>query len=129
MKARVIIAGKRNADRDAARVLLRQGFEHQGLVPGEIEAIAAGESGVVDQLGKLYAEYHGIDYKPFPANWDGLGKAAGPIRNAQMAAWASEVPGGTLVAVWDGKSPGTQDMILQAHRYGLTVEVQLLRSA
>lgn len=125
-KARVIVAGKRDADRDQSRALLRRGFERQGLMPGEIEAIATGESGVVDGLGKLYAEYHGIRHEPFPADWDKYGKAAGPLRNAQMAKWAAGVEGGTLVAVWDGKSPGTQDMILNAHRHGLVVEVQLL---
>jgi hypothetical protein len=126
MTGRVIVAGKRDADRDQARILLRRGFEHQGLHPDEIEAVATGESGEVDKLGRLWAEYHGVHYQPFPAWWDTEGKAAGPLRNERMAKWAAEKPGGTLVAVWDGKSKGTQDMILAAHRHGLTVEVQLL---
>lgn len=125
-KSRVIIAGKRDADRERSRVLLRRGFERQGLTPADIEAIATGESGVVDALGKLYAEYHGLPYEPFPADWGKYSKAAGPIRNEAMAKWAADVEGGTLVAIWDGWSPGTQDMILAAHRYGLTVEVQLI---
>jgi hypothetical protein len=125
-QSRVIVAGTRDADRQQARVLLRRGFEHQGLTVGDIDAIASGESGVVDALGKLYAEYHGVHYQPFPADWDKHGKAAGPIRNAEMAKWCAELGGGTLVAVWDGVSRGTADMILQAHRHGLTVEVQML---
>ena len=126
-QSRVIVAGTRNANREQARVLLRRGFEHQGLTPGDIDAIGAGESGVVDELGRLYAQYHGIQYQPVPAWWDVEGKAAGPLRNARMAKWCAEIGEGTLVAVWDGKSRGTQDMILQAHRHGLTVEVQLLK--
>lgn len=128
-KSRVIVAGKRDADRDQARILLRVGFERWSLRPEDIEALATGESGEVDKLGKLWAEYHGVHYQPFPAWWDTEGKAAGPLRNERMAKWAAEIPNSTLVAVWDGKSKGTQDMILAAHRHGLNVEVQLLTSA
>lgn len=41
---------------------------------------------------------------PMPADWDRYGNAAGPIRNRKMAEVAD-----ALVAVWDGRSPGTKD--------------------
>jgi hypothetical protein len=47
--------------------------------------------------------------KEFPANWVEHGRAAGPIRNGQMADYAD-----ALIAVWDGKSKGTGNMINQA---------------
>lgn len=34
-----------------------------------------------DDWGKATA---GVEVKPFPADWDGLGNAAGPVRNGQM---------------------------------------------
>lgn len=45
----------------------------------------------------------------------GNAKAAGPMRNAQMLAYAKEgIP--ALVAFWDGKSRGTDNMIQAARR-------------
>lgn len=126
MKRRLIIAGKRDADRTEAARLLRQGFTELGIRDEDIEAIGTGESGVVDLLGKQYAKAKGIPYEPFPANWNVVGPAAGPLRNAEMAAWANEVPGSWLVAVWDGRSRGTRDMIQQARKRGLVVNVQYL---
>lgn len=125
---RLIIAGTRDADHEQARAALRRGFDELELYPELIAAIATGESGVVDRLGKVYATHHQIWHEPFPANWDAIGKAAGPLRNAAMATWAAD-DNGVLVAVWDGKSRGTADMILAAHRCGLEVHVELLRGA
>ena len=50
------------------------------------------------------------------AKWAGNdGKADGPMRNAQMLAYAKEgIP--ALVAFWDGKSRGTDNMIQAARR-------------
>lgn len=126
-RTRVIVAGTRDLPLDDVRKALAAGFARQGLIHEEVEAVATGEFGVVDQRGRMWAEYYNVQYVPFPADWDRLGKRAGPVRNEQMAQWASQGSGrGTLVAVWDGKSRGTADMILNAHRYGLEVEVQLV---
>lgn len=51
------------------------------------------------------------------------GKAAGPIRNAQMAKYASEGAKGILVAFWDGKSKGTKNMIQEARNKDLIVKI------
>lgn len=56
--------------------------------------------------------------KVFPADWKTHGKAAGPIRNRQMADYAD-----ALIAVWDGKSRGTANMIEEAKKRGLKVFV------
>ena len=50
------------------------------------------------------------------------GKAAGPIRNKQMAEFASQQTG-MLIAFWDGKSRGTGSMIRLAKEYGLEVHI------
>jgi uncharacterized phage-like protein YoqJ len=42
----------------------------------------------------------------YPANWRKYGKRAGHRRNQQMADNAD-----ALIALWDGESPGTRDMI------------------
>ena len=75
-----------------------------------------------DVLGERYAGKHGIPVQRFPAEWAKHGKAAGPIRNKNMAAYASEGIG-VLVAFWDGKSRGTASMIRLAEKCGLQTKV------
>jgi len=48
-----------------------------------------------------------------------LGKAAGFIRNAEMAEYAD-----ALIAFWDGRSKGTKHMIDLAKKHGLKVKIQ-----
>jgi hypothetical protein len=57
---------------------------------------------------------HGIPVKRFAADWKRYGRRAGSIRNTDMAE-----EGEGLVAVWDGKSSGTTDIIRQAKNHGL----------
>ena len=54
----------------------------------------------------------------FPADWERHGKAAGYIRNREMAQNAD-----ALVAFWDGESRGTKSMIDLAKEYDLAVRV------
>lgn len=68
----------------------------------------------VDPLGERWAHENDILVKPFPANWKQFGNSAGMIRNVAMAEYAD-----ALVAVWDGVSPGTKDMIYLAIKYRL----------
>lgn len=72
----------------------------------EITEIVSGTASGADQMGEDYAINHDIPIKEFPADWDKHGKAAGPIRNRQMAEYAD-----CLIAVWDGESRGTKNMI------------------
>ena len=83
-----------------------------------ITEVVSGCASGADTLGEQWAEAHYHKIKKFPADWEGLGKAAGHIRNDEMANYA-----GALVAFWDGKSPGTKSMIDKAIRRGLYVKV------
>lgn len=65
-----------------------------------------GEAQGADTLGKEWAKQNNIKIKSFPANWDKHGKAAGHIRNKEMAEVADFV-----VAFWNGTSRGTKNMI------------------
>jgi len=72
----------------------------------EVSEIVSGGAKGADALGEQYAKENRIELKVFPADWNKHGRAAGPIRNAQMGDYADQ-----LVAVWDGKSKGTKNMI------------------
>ena len=68
--------------------------------------IISGTARGADTLGERYAQERGYAVERFPADWEHAGKAAGFIRNAQMASVAD-----ALIAFWDGNSRGTQNMI------------------
>jgi len=76
-----------------------------------ITEVVSGTARGADYLGEEYANENGIPIKSFPADWENYGKAAGPIRNRQMAEYAD-----VLIAVWDGKSKGTNNMIIEMNK-------------
>ena len=80
--------------------------------------IVSGHASGADALGERYAQERGLQLETYPADWKANGRAAGPIRNAQMASVAH-----ALIAFWDGKSRGAKNMIDTATKRGLQVAV------
>jgi len=116
---RVIICGSRDiTDYD----LVAQAISDSGFTVTEV--VTGGASGV-DRLGKRWARYNGIPEGEFPAQWETYGKAAGPIRNSEMADYASQDPeGGALIAIRKNMSRGTTDMINKAKAKGLQIYIK-----
>ena len=83
-----------------------------------IEIVSGGASGA-DKLGERYAEERGYPVTVFNADWNKHHKAAGPIRNRQMAEHAN-----ALIAFWDNESRGTKNMIEEARKRWLDVRVE-----
>lgn len=79
--------------------------------------------GGVDRLGHRFAKKNGLIVHPFYPDWKTYGKAAGYIRNAEMGAW-TKAEGGRLLAVWDGASKGTFNMIEWARKNDLPYYVK-----
>lgn len=75
-------------------------------------------TGGVDRLGHRWATANKIPIKPYPADWSRYGSAAGHIRNGDMAEYGDQ-----LIAVWDGKSKGTGNMIATMRKLGKPVFV------
>lgn len=100
--------------------------------PFTISEVVSGRAPGVDELGEQWANENNVPIQPFPADWDNLdapgavikenrwGKKynarAGHDRNKKMAQYAQ-----ALIAIWDGKSPGTKDMMALAMVYKLIV--------
>ena len=83
--------------------------------------IIEGEAPGADSMARDYAKSHGMEFMAFPADWDGLGRKAGPIRNRQML---DEKP--DLVIAFHKKlseSKGTMDTVMEANRRGIKVEI------
>lgn len=82
---------------------LRSAVEACGWVP---TCVISGGARGADRLGELWASYHNVPCRVFPAQWDDYGKAAGYLRNEKMSLEAE-----AGIALWDGYSKGTKHMI------------------
>lgn len=117
---KVIIAGSRSlADMpnpmdivNDAIVIAR--YEHRII----IGKVICGEAKGADLLGRRWAQEREIPVLSKPADWRTHGKRAGVLRNEEMAQEAD-----ALIAIWDGKSRGTQDMIRRAKKRRIPVYV------
>lgn len=87
----------------------------------DISEVVSGGAEGADKLGERYAKGAGLALRVIPADWAKYGKSAGPIRNRQMAEYAQ-----ALIAIWDGKSRGTANMLEEARARGLLVHVHLV---
>ena len=86
----------------------------------EVTVVISGTARGVDKWGESWAEWNDKPVMRFPADWRAYGRGAGMVRNALMADHAD-----ALIAIWDGESPGTKNMIQQAKAKGLRVAVVL----
>lgn len=139
---KIIIAGSRNFnDYKKMRKTLDSIISLKVHEGDSVEIIEGGARGA-DKLGMQYALEEDIPFKEFPAEWenlnvtpcvvkiDRLGRKynvlAGHNRNKKMAEYAKkESDIAILVAFWDGKSPGTKNMIEQAQK--LKIEVVIVK--
>ena len=93
--------------------------------PYEITEVVCGKARGADSLGEKWAIERGIHVKYFVADWEGLGKRAGFVRNVDMAEYACEngSDNGLLVAFWNEVSRGTKSMIDLATKKCMVVKV------
>lgn len=91
--------------------LLKKQVDYYREHKGNITEIVSGGANGADTLGEHYAAEYNIPVKIFLADWNKHGRAAGPMRNKQMADYAD-----VLIAVWDGQSKGTKNMIDQMNK-------------
>lgn len=75
--------------------------------------VLSGGARGVDMLAVNAAKARGLAVEVIPADWDTLGRAAGPARNTLIVERADYV-----VAFWDGQSRGTADTIAKAREAG-----------
>ncbi len=109
---KLIIAGSRGIN---DYNIVKHCYLESGLQATEI---ISGTARGVDRLGEQLANEFNIPIKRFPADWDGLGKKAGYVRNQQMVEYADG-----LLALWDGESKGTLHCINAAKAKQLVIAV------
>ena len=118
---KLIIAGGRDFDDEMLALTEYFNFNAELATPDDMQAVTEFVSGGArgaDRVGENIARLLSIPVKQFIPDWDGLGKRAGFVRNAEMAEYAD-----ALLAFWDGSSKGTAHMIDTATKKGLIVKV------
>ncbi len=86
-----------------------------------VTSVVSGCAYGADKLGENWAAEHNLFIHKFPANWSKYGRAAGPVRNRQMAEYADE-----LLAFLGPGSKGTASMIAEMERVGKPITVVLI---
>lgn len=114
---KVIIAGGRDFS-DYELLKGRCDYFLEKRIKESIVSVISGHASGADSLGERYATERGLRCDAHPAAWNKYGKAAGYIRNREMADAAD-----ALIAFWDGSSRGTAHMISYAKAKGLKVAV------
>ena len=112
---RLIIAGSRNI------TVPPEALTWHVMVVERIAAqitskVVCGMAPGIDTVGLAWARKNGLPVDEHPADWHKHGRAAGPLRNRQMAANAD-----ALLLVWDGKSKGSASMKREAEAAGLLI--------
>jgi hypothetical protein len=134
---KLIIAGSRSI---TSYNLVYQFLVSLGIL-WKVDEIIEGEASGVDQIAKRIGKEFNIPVKSFPADWsvysytsnrcikkNNTGRynaCAGHERNGKMADYATAMNSkeAALVAIWDGESRGTVNMIKLALEYGLQLFV------
>ena len=110
----LIIAGSRGFSRDVVTDTLR--------LLANPSTVFSGACHGPDTWGAQWAASRGVQVREFPADWERLGPAAGPTRNAEMAKECHRMRGSVLV-FWDGFSRGTLSLIRESQRLGLPLVI------
>lgn len=87
----------------------------------EVTAVIEGEASGADSMSRDWALGHGIGVVRFAVDWRPNGvldRGAGIKRNAAMLRHGKPE---LVVAFWDGRSPGTRDMVGRSREAGLEV--------
>lgn len=128
LRPRVVVAGTRLFDDYAllAKELSKLTFEldHPVIVHGgqkkKIERNGEWVYVGADWLADVWAMKQKYTVLRYYADWETLGKSAGPVRNELML---KENAGWFFIAFHDGKSPGTADAIERAKKYRYDIKI------
>ena len=115
---RTIIAGSRSITN---LITVKKAIDQSGF---KITSVVCGMARGVDKCGEAWAKMNGVPVDPHPctsSDWTLYGKAAGMRRNERMSKVAD-----ALIAIWDGESSSTKDMIDRAKSKNLKVYIHMV---
>lgn len=107
----VIIAGGRNYKLTSDDLVWLDEFHKAYTVTGVVSGGAPG----ADAEGERWAFDFNIPVRRFPADWVTNGRAAGPMRNEQMAVFLLGYPQRAVILFPGGKGTASMKKIAQKH--------------
>lgn len=114
---RVIIAGSRSTTTKEFQDAMLNCFWKN-----DITCVLSGGAKGADILGSEWARKNGVAVEIHQADWATHGRAAGAIRNSKMVSVADG-----LIAVWDGLSNGTHDVVQKSRAANIRVYVHVFK--
>jgi hypothetical protein len=113
---RIIICGSRGWHDRAA---IESKLYELAIQHGNDLTIVHGGARGADRIAEQEAQKAGLLIEAHPADWERYGKPAGVIRNHKMAELGADL----CVAFLKDNSSGTRNMIEQARKFGIPVEI------
>lgn len=114
----VAFSGSRGIKGEIAIELIEKSLNSCGW-RSKITKILHGDAEGIDQAAEKYCRrFWPVEAQP--ADWRKHGRSAGVVRNLEMVGKVDAV-----IAIWDGVSPGTKQMIEAAKKVGLPVFVHM----
>ena len=117
---KLIIAGSRTWSPSNAQINLALAKAKFDLWAETGIEVVCGMAPGADTAGYVWAKRWGLPIKEMPADWERLGKRAGPMRNRAMAEYAD-----AALVFWDGKSTGSTNMAAWMNALGKPCQVFL----
>lgn len=114
MSEKVLVCGSRTWTDRATIERVICGLERDTII---VHGAAKGADSLADDAASLW----GLIRRPYPADWQKYGRAAGPIRNQEML--NKEDPDRVIAFRMPGESRGTDDMVRRARAVGIPVEI------
>ncbi len=116
MEMKTIIAGSRRLETDQEKVWLVADAVMKSGWRKKISEVVSGAARGIDLAALDWAASVNIPVQVFVPDWDKHGKAAGPIRNSEMANY-----GEALILIWDGKSRGSASMKKESQKRNIKI--------
>lgn len=110
----LLVSGSRGlVDAPWCEARIAEALAQWALKPEDVALLVNGNAAGVDTIARRWALKESIPVKLFKPDWGRHGKAAGMIRNREMLKEATHV-----IALWDGRSPGTKMVVDAAKAQG-----------
>ena len=90
---RIIVAGGRDFDDEEKFFNVMESELKEIRKHHDVIEIVSGHCSGADALGEKFAQKENLLLKTFPAQWNKFGRAAGPMRNAEMCRYAKQDSG------------------------------------
>lgn len=123
---RIIVTGSRNWSGQVRRAMMRREIRiaiDEAIAKGwrrDAIVIVTGDAKGADRMALALSHELRVEQEMHRADWEMRGRAAGPVRNEEMARAGAML----CLAFPLAGSPGTRDMVRRAEKHGIPVRMR-----